>query len=64
MLCHVFWSQVEYKIVRFIFSLLDCIVNILNHSSEKCRDSHSDNGCSEFHQVNWPLYNNYLLIPP
>ena len=24
----------------------------------------SNNGCSEFHQVNWPLYNIYSLISP
>ena len=35
-------------------SLWHCIENILNHLSGKCRDSLVGNGCSEFHQVNWP----------
>ena len=43
-------------------SLLLCIKNILNHSSGKCLDS--DNGYSEFHEVNWPLYNNCSLMSP
>ena len=43
-------------------SLLHCIENILNQLSGKCRDSLADNGCSEFHQVNWPEYHLFTDI--
>ena len=43
-------------------SWLDCIENIFNHLSGKCRDSLTDNGCSEFHQVNWPQYSLFTDI--
>ena len=43
-------------------SLLHWIHNILNYLSGKCRDSLADNGCSEFHQVNWPEYHLFTDI--
>ena len=43
-------------------SLLHCSKNIFNHLSGKCRDSLTDNGCSEFHQVNWPQYHLFTDI--